>query len=135
MAGLFLMGIPILGGIVGGTTLQIVMRVQEMSLIQRIGVELALIGTGAGAICMKPPGSAARGENWGLFLVCGSMVTTGVFAMAEGLIVNIVSGGTATVLKALGLVIVACLAYCFHKRLERAGRGAEALSSSKYEPA
>lgn len=125
MAGMFLMGIPILGGIVGGTTLQIVMRVQELSLIQRIGVELAFIGSGTGAICMKPPGSAARGENWGLFIVCGSLVTTGVFAMAEGLIVNIVPGGAATVLKCLGLLIVACFAYCFHRRLER-GQVAEA---------
>ena len=31
-------------------------------------------------IYLKPPGSAARGENWGTFMLAASLVTTGGFA-------------------------------------------------------
>ena len=55
------------------------------------------------------------------------MVLWGGFAMAEGLIGNIVPGGAGTVLKALGLLMVACIAYFLHRRHER--RSAEASST------
>ena len=38
MAGAFMLGIPILGGLVGGTVLQVVMRMNELSMLQRIEV-------------------------------------------------------------------------------------------------
>ena len=112
MAGAIMLGVPILGGLVGGTALQVGMRVAELDLLQRLTVELVLVVLGAAAIYTWPPGSAKDGKNWCTFLLCGSMVTTGGFAMAEGLIVNIVPGGAATALKLLGLLLISCLAYC-----------------------
>ena len=117
MAGLLLIGVPICGGLVGGTVLQVAMRTSELTLFQRVEVELALMGVGALAIYCKPPFKKGL-DGWLMFLFYGSMVTTGGFAMAEGFIMNIVPGGMATVLKALGLLLVACLAYCYQRKLE-----------------
>ena len=103
MAGLFLIGTPVLGGLVGGSILQVAMRTYGLSLFQRIGVEASLMGLGSIVIYLKPMGSADTGENWGTFVLAASVVTTGGFAMAEGLIINIMPG--ATVLKALGLLV------------------------------
>jgi hypothetical protein len=122
MAGMVLLGVPILGGLVGGTVLQVAMHSAAMSLYERIAVELALISFGAIVIYIFPPGSAREGENWCKFMLFGTMVTTGGFAMAEGLIVNIVPGGAATVLKVLGVLGVALCAKCWLVRRE-AGPG------------
>ena len=119
MAGLFLIGIPVLGGLVGGSIIQVAMRTYGLSLFQRIGVEVSLMGLGSIVIYVKPPGSAARGENWGTCVLAASLVTTGGFAMAEGLIINIVPGGGATVLKALGLLVAVAVAYQCYRRRER----------------
>jgi hypothetical protein len=135
MAGVILMGIPILGGLVGGTMLQVAMRINKLSLLQRVQVELAMMGVGSAAICLKPPGSAQKGENWMLFIFCGAMVTTGGFAMAEGAIVNVVPGGAATVLKVVGLLLVGCMAYCLWKRIERQSqRRGEGAPPAMYAP-
>ena len=139
MAGVILMGIPILGGIVGGTILQVAMRGHRLDLVQRIEVELGFLMTGLAMICMWPPGSAEKGENWGKFILFGSIMTTGGFAMAEGFIMNIVPGGMATVLKALGLLLVACLAYCYQRKLEVdrrevASRPPERTERAAYQP-
>ena len=128
MAGIILLGIPVLGGLVGGTMIQVAMRTHGLSLFQRIGVEVALMGLGCIAICLKPPGSAKEGENWGIFFLAASMFTTGGFAMAEGLIINLVPGGGATVLKALGLVLWVGVGYRCYKRHER--RWAEQVLSA-----
>ena len=77
------------------------------------------MGLGSIVIYLKPPGSAARGENWGTCVLAASLVTTGGFAMAEGLIINIVPGGGATVLKALGLFVAVAVAYQCYRRRER----------------
>jgi hypothetical protein len=123
MAGLILAGFPILGGLVGGTVLQAAMRGVEWSLGRRVGAELALMGVGALVVYVFPPGSAARGENWGKFMLAGSMFCSGSFAMAEGAIVNIVlTLGAATTLKALGVLLVACVAFAVHREKERRER-------------
>ena len=119
MAGLFLIGTPVLGGLVGGSILQVAMRTYGLSLFQRIGVEASLMGLGSIVIYLKPMGSAATGENWGTCVLALSVVTTGGFAMAEGLIINIVPGGGATVLKALGLSVAVAVAYQCYRRRER----------------
>ena len=132
MAGAFLLGVPIVAGLVGGTILQVVMRSVSLNLYQRVGVELALMGFGAAVITLFPPGSAKDGKNWGKLMLFGSLVTTGGFAMAEGLIVNIVPGGAATVLKVLGLLCVSCFAKCWHSQRERrwaSAAGDEATAS------
>ena len=121
MAGAILLGAPIAFGLLGGTALQVIMRSAALSLYERIGVELSLIGIGAVVIYLYPPGSAQKGENWGKLILFGSGITTGGFAMAEGLIVNIVPGGAATVLKVLGVLFVSCLAKCWHTSRERRG--------------
>ena len=121
MAGFFLLGAPIVGGLVGGTVLQVAMRYAALSLYERVGVELALICLGALLVAIFPPGSAAKGENWGKFILFGTMVTTGGFAMAEGFIVSMVPGGAATALKMLGVLGVCCIAKCEHTRQERRG--------------
>ena len=120
---MFLLGVPIVGGLIGGTVLQVSMRIAELSLHGRAGVELALMGVGALVVYLFPPGSAAKGENWGKCMLCLTMVATGAFAMAEGLIVNIVPGGAATVLKVLGVLGVGCLARCWLPRLEKCTDG------------
>ena len=117
MAGLFLIGTPVLGGLVGGSILQVAMRTYGLSLFQRIGVEASLMGLGSIVIYLKPMGSADTGENWGTFVLAASVVTTGGFAMAEGLIINIMPG--ATVLKALGLFVAVAVAYQCYRRRER----------------
>ena len=119
MAGIFLLGIPVLGGLVGGSIIQVAMRTYGLSLFQRIGVEASLMGLGSIVIYLKPMGSAATGENWGTCVLALSVVTTGGFAMAEGLIINIVPGGGATVLKALGLLVAVAVAYQCYRRRER----------------
>ena len=121
MAGLFLIGIPVLGGLVGGSILQVAMRTYGLSLFQRIGVEASLMGLGSIVIYLKPPGNwpADDDSNWGTCLLAASVVTTGGFAMAEGLIINIVPGGGATVLKALGLFVAVAVAYQCYRRRER----------------
>ena len=103
----------------GGSIIQVAMRTYGLSLFQRIGVEVSLMGLGSIVIYLKPPGSAARGENWGTCVLAASLVTTGGFAMAEGLIINIVPGGGATVLKALGLFVAVAVAYQCYRRRER----------------
>lgn len=125
MAGMFLVGAPIVAGLVGGTVLQVGMRMAALSLYERVGAEVALMGFGATVVCLFPPGSAAKGENWGKFMLFGSLVTTGGFAMAEGLIVNIVPGGAATVLKLLGVLGVGCMAKCWLTQRERRGGASE----------
>ena len=131
MAGIVLLGVPIVGGLVGGTVLQVGMRTAALSLYGRIGVELACMGLGAIVVYLFPPGSAQKGENWGKLILFGSLFTTGMFAMAEGIIVNIVPGGAATVLKVLGVLGVGCLARCWHaqhiRRAASADRDAAAL--------
>ena len=119
MAGLFLIGIPVLGGLVCGSIIQVAMRTYGLSLFQRICVEVSLMGLGSIVIYLKPMGSAATGENWGTCVLALSLVTTGGFAMAEGLIINIVPGGGATVLKALGLSVAVAVAYQCYRRRER----------------
>jgi len=131
MAGLIMLGCPILAGVLGGAVLQVAMRKAELSLFERIAVELALVGFGAIVLYLFPPGSAVRGENWGWFLLCASMVSTGGFAMAEGLIVNIVPGGAATALKVLGVLLVMLCAKCWHMKQEVRRRDAETNRQSE----
>ena len=119
MASVVWIGIPVLGGLVGGSIIQVAMRTYGLSLFQRIGVEVSLMSLGSIVIYLKPPGSAARGENWRTFVLAASLVTTGGFAMAEGLIINIVPGGGATVVKALGLLVAVAVAYQCYRRRER----------------
>ena len=120
MAGLFLIGIPVLGGLVGGSIIQVAMRTYGLSLFQRIGVEVSLMSLGSIVIYLKPPGSPFGDDsNWGTCMLAASLVTTGGFAMAEGLIINIVPGGGATVLKALGLLVAVAVAYQCYRRRER----------------
>ena len=118
---MFLLGMPIVGGLMGGTTLQVAMRYASLSIYERVFAELALVGTGALVIYCFPPGSAQKGENWGKFMIFGSLVTTGGFAMVEGLIVSIVPGGAATILKVLGVMGVGCMAKCWHRQRELRG--------------
>ena len=80
MAGMVLLGVPILGGLVGGTVLQVAMHSAAMSLYERIAVELALISFGAIVIYIFPPGSAREGENWCKFMLFGTMACSGSFA-------------------------------------------------------
>ena len=105
MAGVVLFGTPVLGGLVGGSIIQVVMRTCGLSLFQQIGVEVSLMSLGSIVIYLKPPGTwpAEDDSNWGTFVLAASVVTTGGFAMAEGLIINIMPG--ATVLMALGLLV------------------------------
>ena len=119
MAGVVLFGTPVLGGLVGGSIIQVVMRTCGLSLFQQIGVEASLMSLGSIVIYLKPMGSAATGENWGTCVLALSVVTSGGFAMAEGLIINIVPGGGATVLKALGLFVAVAVAYQCYRRRER----------------
>ena len=89
MAGFFLLGVPVLGGVVGGTVLQASMRALDAPIQARIAAELGLIGTGALCIYKNPPGGANTGKNWDLFIWAGSLVTSGLFAMTEGIFLNL----------------------------------------------
>ena len=120
MASVVWIGIPVLGGLVGGSILEVAMRTYGLSLFQKIGVEVSLMSLGSIVIYLKPPGSPFGDDsNWGTCMLAASLVTTGGFAMAEGLIINIVPGGGATVLKALGLFVAVAVAYQCYRRRER----------------
>ena len=108
--------------------LQVVMRTASLSLYARVGVEVSLMAIGSFVVYIFPPGSAKDGENWGKLLVFGSLFTIGGMAMAEGLIVNIVPGGAATVLKLLLVGCVCCVVKHWHTKRER--RAASANSDT-----
>ena len=67
-----------------GTILQIYQRIAEVDITTRIMVDLGLIVTGAAALA----GSAGR--DLGQFLFGAFLVVTGVVAMSEGALLNLV---------------------------------------------
>ena len=89
MAGALLLGVPVLGGVVGGTGLQLAMRSSNFSIESRVAVELAFVIFGAINIYRRPPGSAFDCKNWDLFMANGALVASGVVAMAEGVVINV----------------------------------------------
>ena len=64
MAGMILLGVPILGGVVGGTALQASMRATTLDVYGRAAVELGLMAAGAVGAAMYPPGAANTCKNW-----------------------------------------------------------------------
>ena len=46
MAGMFLLGVPVLGGVVGGTGLQLAMRSSGFGIESRVAVELGVFRVG-----------------------------------------------------------------------------------------
>ena len=107
MASVVWIGIPVLGGLVGGSILEVAMRTYGLSLFQKIGVEVSLMSLGSIVIYLKPPGSPFGDDsNWGTCMLAASLVTTGGFAR----IINIVlPGDGAAVLIALGLLVAVAM--------------------------
>mmetsp|Transcript_34687 Transcript_34687/g.117595 ORF Transcript_34687/g.117595 Transcript_34687/m.117595 type:complete len:121 (-) Transcript_34687:66-428(-) len=105
MAGMFLLGVPVLGGVVGGTGLQLAMRSSGFGIESRVAVELAFVVFGVFNIWRRPPGSAKDCKNWDLFMANGALVASGVVAMAEGVLINVARRDDVvlTCLGALGL--------------------------------
>ena len=89
MAGLFLVGVPCVGGVVGGTILQLGMRASGLGIGARVGVELGLIGVGAYGIYANPMGSAQKCENWDKCMGFGALIASGLVAMSEGILINL----------------------------------------------
>ena len=89
MAGLFLVGIPLVGGVVGGTVLQLGMRTSGLGVGARIAVELGLIGAGAFGIKSYPMGSAQNCENWDKCMLFLTFIFSGLIALSEGILINL----------------------------------------------
>jgi hypothetical protein len=87
MAGVFLIGCPLLVALPSGSALQFGMRSAGFDITKRVAVEVTLVGAGLFGMWARPPGSAQKGENWCLCLACIFTSGTGAVAMAEGAIV------------------------------------------------
>ena len=103
MAGLFLVGVPCVGGAVGGALLQLGMRASGLGIGARVGVELGLIGVGAYGIYANPMGSAQKCENWDKCMGFGALIASGLVAMSEGIVINL-SRADNTVASCAGLL-------------------------------
>ena len=101
MAGMILVGVPLIGGIVGGSCLQLVLRTSGVGIKSRGAAELACILYGGVNIYQRPPGGANTCNNWDVFMVNGALVVSGVVAMAEGIFLN-VTGNSDVVLSCAG---------------------------------
>lgn len=85
MAGLFVLGVPLLGGFVGAPVLQVFMRsVLDLGMTGRLAVEGTLVAGGVFGIWAFPPGGANTGKNWGTYVLCATAISLGVFAFLEG---------------------------------------------------
>ena len=89
MAGMFLLGVPLIGGIVGGSCLQLALRMSGFGIKSRVAAELACILFGVVNIQQRPPGSAKDCKNWDVFMASGALVVSGVVAMTEGIFLNV----------------------------------------------
>ena len=94
MAGMILFGCPLICGFVGAPFVQAVMRSYGMSMSERFSHEATMVICGAVAIALKPLPSppCKKFAGWGWFMLFGSLVSLGVWTMADGIVINLGSG-------------------------------------------
>ena len=108
MAGMFLLGVPLLGGVVGGTSLQVAMRYAGFDLYKRAAVEAALMVAGAASVYAYPPGAANTCKNWNWCMLSLFVAFTGAIAAVDGIVVNLSQHAPV---KTCAFLLAAYLAY------------------------
>ena len=82
MAGIFLLGAPLLSSLIGGPVVHAVLSAAlGLPPVIVFGVELVLIVGGIIGIRLFPPRGANTGENWGSFMVCLFLIFCGIIGI------------------------------------------------------
>ena len=89
LAGVVLLGVPLIAGFLGAPVLQAAFRSFGCDLRLRLAVDLGLVA--GGALGAKLWRQQDRGQNWGVFVLLGSLVSLGVWAAADGVLLDIAS--------------------------------------------
>ena len=79
----------VVGGAMGGTVLQVVLRYGGAALGERAAVEAALVATGVINIYRHPPGAANDCKNWVWFMGNGMLVVAGVVCVVVGVALDV----------------------------------------------
>ena len=115
MAGILILGPPVVGGLVTAAALQLGMRHAGVGLAHRVTVELGCVA-GGGVLMVRRPlwaivkrehwrskgllrghaGNAFEGTHWHGWYLASTMITTGVFAMLAGTAINVVQWAFTT---------------------------------------
>jgi len=115
MAGIFIIGPPVVGGVVAAGAIQVGMRHAGVGLAHRVTVELGLVAGGGLLMARRPllaivrredwrsqgllkghAGNGFAGTHWHEWYLASTMITTGVFAMLAGAAIHVVHWALTT---------------------------------------
>ena len=89
------MGLPFCTGFCAAAVMQPIMRYAGLDWTARLTIEGSLVVLGALGIYMRPPEGANTTKNWDKFVIFGTLISTGVWGMFDGTVINVVNWATS----------------------------------------